>query len=136
MPVECPGMENTTQMTVAEASEALGVSERTVWRYLSSGRLVGETVGPVGSQRTLIDHSAVQAIIAGRDGGEEIAALKAEVTRLADENAALRAERDQLRRSITGLRTQLAQFHKPVSKRAGDLVLAGLSSLANRRPAR
>ena len=136
MPVECPGMENTTQMTVAEASEALGVSERTVWRYLSSGRLVGETVGPVGSQRTLIDHAAVQAIIAARDGGEEIAALKAEVTRLADENAALRAERDQLRRSITGLRAQLAQFHKPVSKRAGDLVLAGLSSLANRRPTR
>jgi len=129
-------MENTTQMTVAEASEALGVSERTVWRYLSSGRLVGETVGPVGSQRTLIDHAAVQAIIAARDGGEEIAALRAEVTRLADENAALRAERDQLRRSITGLRTQLAQFHKPVSKRAGDLVLAGLSSLANRRPTR
>jgi len=136
VPVECPGMENTTQMTVAEASEALGVSERTVWRYLSSGRLVGETVGPVGSQRTLIDHAAVQAIIAARDGGEEIAALKAEVTRLADENAALRAERDQLRRSITGLRAQLAQFHKPVSKRAGDLVLAGLSSLANRRPTR
>ena len=129
-------MENTTQMTVAEASEALGVSERTVWRYLSSGRLVGETVGPVGSQRTLIEQAAIQAIIAGRDGGEEIAALKAEVARLADENAALRAERDQLRRSITGLRTQLAQFHKPVSKRAGDLVLAGLSSLANRRPTR
>ena len=67
-------MENTTQMTVAEASEALGVSERTVWRYLSSGRLVGETVGPVGSQRTLIEQAAIQAIIAGRDGGEEIAA--------------------------------------------------------------
>jgi excisionase family DNA binding protein len=129
-------MENTTQMTVAEASEALGVSERTVWRYLSSGRLAGQTVGPAGSQRTLIDQAAIQAIIAGRGGGEEIAALKSEVARLADENAALRAERDQLRRSITGLRTQLAQFHKPVSKRAGDLVLAGLSSLANRRPVR
>jgi cell division protein FtsB len=90
----------------------------------------------VGAQRTLIEQSAVQAIIAGRGGGEEIAALTAEVARLADENAALRAERDQLRRSITGLRTQLAQFHKPVSKRAGDLVLAGLSSLASRRTAR
>ena len=129
-------MENTTQMTVAEASEALGVSERTVWRYLSSGRLAGETVGPVGAQRTLIDPAAVQAIIAGRGGGEEIAALKADIARLGDENAALRAERDQLRRSVAGLRAQLSQFHKPVSKRAGDLVLAGLSSLANRRPAR
>ncbi|MFM9876369.1 MAG: helix-turn-helix domain-containing protein, partial [Rhodoglobus sp.] len=66
-------------MTVAEASEALGVSERTVWRYLSSGRLVGETVGPVGSQRTLIETVAVQAIVSGRGGGEEITALKAEV---------------------------------------------------------
>ena len=123
-------------MTVAEASEALGVSERTVWRYLSSGRLVGETVGPVGSQRTLIQRVAVQAIVSGRGGGEEIAALKAEVARLGDENAALRADGDQMRRSIAGLRAQVVQFHKPVSKRAGDLVLAGLSSLASRRTAR
>ncbi len=123
-------------MTVAEASEALGVSERTVWRYLSSGRLVGETVGPVGSQRTLIEAVAVQAIVSGRGGGEEITALKAEVARLGDENARLRADGDQMRRSIAGLRAQVVQFHKPVSKRAGDLVLAGLSSLASRRTAR
>jgi len=123
-------------MTVAEASEALGVSERTVWRYLSSGRLVGETVGPVGSQRTLIERVAVQAIVSGRGGGEEITALKAEVARLGDENARLRADGDQMRRSIAGLRAQVVQFHKPVSKRAGDLVLAGLSSLASRRTAR
>ena len=123
-------------MTVAEASEALGVSERTVWRYLSSGRLVGETVGPVGSQRTLIEVVAVQAIVSGRGGGEEITALKAEVARLGDENARLRADGDQMRRSIAGLRAQVVQFHKPVSKRAGDLVLAGLSSRASRRTAR
>ena len=123
-------------MTVAEASEALSVSERTVWRYLSSGRLVGETVGPVGSQRTLIETVAVQAIVSGRGGGEEITALRAEVARLGDENAALRADGDQMRRSIAGLRAQVVQFHKPVSKRAGDLVLAGLSSLASRRTAR
>ena len=123
-------------MTVAEASEALGVSERTVWRYLSSGRLVGETVGPVGSQRTLIEAVAVQAIVSGRGGGEEITALKAEVARLGDENARLRADGDQMRRSIAGLRAQVVQFHKPVSKRAGDLVLAGLSSLASRRTVR
>jgi excisionase family DNA binding protein len=129
-------MENTMHMTVAEASEALGVSERTVWRYLSSGRLVGETVGPVGSQRTLIEAVAVQAIVSGRGGGEEITALKAEVARLGDENARLRADGDQMRRSIAGLRAQVVQFHKPVSKRAGDLVLAGLSSLASRRTAR
>ena len=123
-------------MTVAEASEALSVSERTVWRYLSSGRLVGETVGPVGSQRTLIETVAVQAIVSGRGGGEEITALKAEVARLGDANAALRAAGDQMRRSIAGLRAQVVHLHKPVSKRAGDLVLAGLSSLASRRTAR
>jgi len=129
-------MENTTQMTVAEASAVLGVSERTVWRYLSSGRLAGETVGPVGAQRTLIDHAAVQALVAARSGGEEIAALRSDVMRLGDENAALRAERDQLRHAITNLRAQVAHLQKPMSKRTGNLVLAGLSSLVNnRRPA-
>ena len=57
-------------MTVAEAAEALGVSERTVWRYLRSGRLHGETVGPVGQQRTLIDPDGIEAVRAGR-GGEQ-----------------------------------------------------------------
>ena len=37
--------------TVAQAAEALGVSERTVWRYIKSGRLPGETIGEPGSQR-------------------------------------------------------------------------------------
>ena len=82
-------------LTVAEAAEALGVSERTVWRYLRSGRLHGETIGPVGQQRTLIDVSGVEAIQSGR-GGEDTAALQAEVDRLSDELAALRAERDAL----------------------------------------
>ncbi|MBM3635159.1 MAG: helix-turn-helix domain-containing protein, partial [Actinobacteria bacterium] len=83
-------------LTVAEAAGALGVSQRTVWRYLRSGRLHGETIGPVGQQRTLIDASGIEAIQSGR-GGEETAALQAEVDRLSDELAALRAERDQLR---------------------------------------
>ena len=38
------------------------VSERTVWRYLKSGRLPGETVGEPGSQRTLIPREAVDAL--------------------------------------------------------------------------
>ena len=33
----------THTITVAQAAEALGVSERTVWRYLKSGRLPGQT---------------------------------------------------------------------------------------------
>lgn len=119
-------------LTVAEAAEALGVSERTVWRYLRSGRLHGETVGPVGQQRTLIEASAVEAIQSGR-GGQESAALQAEVDRLSDEVAALRAERDQLRTALAAARVQMARLRKPVSSRAGDMVLAGLSHLATRR---
>ena len=46
------GMATTSHtMTVAEAAHELGVSERTVWRYLRSGRLHGETTGPVGQQQ-------------------------------------------------------------------------------------
>ncbi|MDP9318180.1 MAG: helix-turn-helix domain-containing protein, partial [Actinomycetota bacterium] len=44
---------STHTITVAQAAETLAVSERTVWRYLKSGRLPGETVGEPGSQRTL-----------------------------------------------------------------------------------
>ena len=53
---------STHTITVAQAAEALGVSERTVWRYLKSGRLPGETVGEPGSQRTLIPCEAVDAL--------------------------------------------------------------------------
>ncbi len=126
-------MNNTTsQMTVAGAAAALNISERTVWRYLRSGRLAGETVGPVGSQRTLIDATAVQAIIAGRGGGEEIAGLTADVARLGDQAAALRAERDQLRTALVAARGEISRLNRPVSHRAGDLVLAGLASLGSR----
>ena len=66
------GMETsapTHTITVAEAAEALGVSERTVWRYLKSGRLPGETTGEPGSQRTLIPREAVEALTTTRVGG-------------------------------------------------------------------
>lgn len=119
-------------MTVAEAAQALGVSERTVWRYLRSGRLHGETVGPVGQQRTLIDPDGIEAVRAGR-GGEEAAALRADVERLSDEVAVLRAEREQLRTALGAARAEIARLRKPVSARAGDMVLAGLSHLAARR---
>jgi excisionase family DNA binding protein len=119
-------------LTVAEAAETLGVSERTVWRYLRSGRLHGETIGPVGQQRTLIDASGIEAIRSGRSG-EDSAALQAEVDRLSDEVAGLRAERDQLRTALASARVEMARLRKPVSSRAGDMVLAGLSHLATRR---
>ncbi len=131
--VETSGMATTDHgMTVAEAAEALGVSERTVWRYLRSGRLNGETVGPLGQQRTLIDPDGIDAVRAGR-GGEQAAALRQEVDRMSDELALLRAERDQLRTALAASRAEIARLRKPVSARAGDMVLAGLSHLAARR---
>ena len=119
-------------LTIAEAAATLGVSERTVWRYLRSGRLQGETSGPVGQQRTLIDLSGVEAVAAGRSG-EGTSALRAEVERLADEVAGLRAERDQTRTALAAARAEIARLRKPVSARAGDMMLAGLSHLAARR---
>ena len=121
-------------MTVAEAAEALGVSVRTVWRYLRSGRLHGEPTGPVGQQRTLIDADGVESIRTGR-GGEDTAGLRADIERLSDEVAALRAERDQLRTALAAARVEMARLRKPkpVGARAGDMVLAGLSQLAARR---
>ena len=61
---------STHTITVAEAAEALGVSERTVWRYLKSGRLPGETTGEPGSQRTLIPRDAVEALTTTRVGAD------------------------------------------------------------------
>ena len=85
----------THTITVAQAAEALEVSERTVWRYLKSGRLPGETVGEPGSQRTLIPTEAVDAL-RGRRAGGDADALRAERDRLVAELAMLRAERDTL----------------------------------------
>jgi excisionase family DNA binding protein len=119
-------------MTIPEAAEALGVSERTVWRYLSSGRLSGETIGPVGQQRTLIDPGAVEVLRSGR-GGNEARELRTRVEELSDQIAALRAESEQLRTALIASRREVSRLQKPVSRRAGDMVLAGLTSLASRR---
>ena len=69
VPRRSPGawtLAPTHTITVAQAAEALGVSERTVWRYLKSGRLAGETVGEPGAQRTLIPREAVDALTGAR----------------------------------------------------------------------
>jgi excisionase family DNA binding protein len=99
-------------LTVVQAAEALGVSERTVWRYLKSGRLPGETVGEPGSQRTLIPAPAVDDLRAGRLGaGAE--ALRAERDRLAAELVAARAERDALRGRVRVLQRSLSPPARP-----------------------
>jgi excisionase family DNA binding protein len=99
-------------LTVAQAAHSLGVSERTVWRYLKSGRLAGDTVGDPGAQRTLIPAEAVTALQAGR-AGADAEALRAERDRLASELAAARAERDALRGRVRLLQRSLSQPLRP-----------------------
>jgi excisionase family DNA binding protein len=99
-------------LTVARAAQALGVSERTVWRYLKSGRLPGETVGEPGAQRTLIPAAAVDALRAGRSGADA-EALRVERDRLASELAAARAERDALRGRVSLLQRSLSAPLRP-----------------------
>ncbi|MGE0347072.1 MAG: helix-turn-helix domain-containing protein [Candidatus Nanopelagicales bacterium] len=102
----------THTITVAQAAETLGVSERTVWRYLKSGRLPGETVGEPGSQRTLIPADAVDALQGSR-GGADADALRAERDRLVAELAATQAERDQLRGRVGMLQRALSTPARP-----------------------
>lgn len=84
-------------LSVAEAAERLGVSERTVWRYLKSGRLAGSTVGDPGSQRTLIDASGIDALVRSRtpgaadDSSARLAEATAQLERLQAECASLQA---------------------------------------------
>lgn len=96
-------------LTVAEAARDLGVSERTVWRYLRSGRLVGRTSGAPGAQRTLVDAASMDALIAARAGEGAAGHLRAERDRLAGEVARLRAERDALAGRVALLQRALAR---------------------------
>lgn len=99
---------HTHTLTVAQAAEALGVSERTVWRYLKSGRLHGTTVGPVGGQRTLIDPDAVTALRGERTPGE-LEEIRARLERVTAELALAQAERDALAERVAALQLALAR---------------------------
>jgi hypothetical protein len=105
-------IENT--LTVGETASSLGVSERTVWRYLKSGRLQGETVGPIGSQRTLVAADSVEALRAER-GGADVEALRAERDRLVSELTAMQAERDALAARVHNLQSAATRRRSPVS---------------------
>jgi excisionase family DNA binding protein len=117
----------THTITVAQAAEALGVSERTVWRYLKSGRLPGETIGEPGQQRTLIPTDAVDALT-GTRGGADADALRAERDRLVAELAATRAERDALSSRVSVLQRAVSRPQRPgVAERAAARALEVLS---------
>jgi excisionase family DNA binding protein len=104
---------HTDTFTVAQAAEALGVSERTVWRYLKAGRLPSETVGSPGSQRTLIAAEAIDKLRAQRGGNGQPDALRAERDRLATELREAEEERDQLRNRVAVLQRAVAEPYRP-----------------------
>lgn len=113
-----PGVMTTSSdshdtLTVAQAAEALGVSERTVWRYLKAGRIDGETVGSPGSQRTLIPATAIEALRAERGGTGQSDALRAERDRLAEALRSAEAERDRLRERVAMLQRAVAEPYRP-----------------------
>ncbi len=85
--------DSTHTLTVAEAAQILGVSERTIWRYLKSGRLDGETVGRAGAQRTLIPRACVDELRVERGQDPEVDELRAE-------REAMRARVDAMQRAI------------------------------------
>ena len=122
----------THTITVAQAAEALGVSERTVWRYLKSGRLPGETVCEPGAQRTLIPADAVAALQGDR-GGADAEELRRERDRLVAELAAARAERDVLEGRVGVLQRALSTPRRPgFAERALSRAL-GAAALARSR---
>jgi len=98
-----------TTLTVAQAAEALGVSERTVWRYLKAGRLSGDTVGEVGSQRTLIDQASIDALRGNRVADPEAAQLRMDIERLTQQLAQMTAERDALAHRVAGLQLAIGR---------------------------
>ena len=120
------------ELSVAETAELLGVSERTVWRYLRAGRLSGRTDGPPGAGRTRIAPESVAALQADRDGGPERARLLAERERLVAALAQSQSERDALARRCARLELLLARAdaRRPsLAGRAAGLVLIALSRL-------
>jgi excisionase family DNA binding protein len=119
-------------ITVADAARALGVSERTVWRYLKSGRLAGETVGPPGERRTLIPADAVAELSEGRANGATLEALRAERDRLAAELEAAESARAGLEARVSMLQRALARPARPaLVERALGRALRRPSRLSN-----
>jgi len=120
-------------LTVAETARALGVSERTIWRYLRGGRLDGRTEGPPGDRRTLIPVSQVDALAAERGRDPEAEALRAERDVLSAELARARAERALLDARLRVLQRAVARQGRPaLGERAAGIVGLALARLPGR----
>lgn len=125
-----------SSMTVAEAAETLAVSERTVWRYLKSGKLDGTTVGDAGAQRTLITHASVDAVASARGRDPQADALRAERDRLAQALAAAEAERAELRERVQHLQLVASRGNRPsVPEQALTAIFTGIEKVRARRAA-
>lgn len=119
---------DTHSLTVAQTADALGVSERTVWRYLKSGRLKGTTVGESGAQRTIISRRAIESVQQER-AGTDIATIRAERDHLAHALAAVQAERDALRGRVAALQSSLA---RPARQARVERMLGGAMAAVSR----
>ncbi|MEQ8834364.1 MAG: helix-turn-helix domain-containing protein [Miltoncostaeaceae bacterium] len=118
------------QITVAEAAERLGVSQRTVWRYLKSGRLAGETHGEPGLQRTLIASASIEAMRHERSPGQpELPGTRAERDALAARLREIERERDALRGRVAELQSRLARRRPPARL---ERVLGGAMAAVSR----
>jgi hypothetical protein len=118
-------------LTVAETALALGVSERTVWRYLSADKLDATTVGPAGAQRTLVARASVDALASERGRDPDAERLRAERDQL--QAALARAQRDRAR-----LEQRVNLLHKAVARRPpmGDRALDLFFTAIERLPRR
>ncbi len=121
-----------SEITVSDAAERLGVSERTVWRYLKSDKLAGHTVGDAGSQRTLIDQDSVTQMASKRGRDPQAAALRAERDRLATELERISAERDELRGRVSLLQRTASRPSNSVAERVMGLIFFALSRIPSR----
>lgn len=122
------------RLTVAQAAERLGLSERTVWRYLKAGRLDGVTVGDLGSQRTLIRAESVAALSRERGGAAAGTDADARLAEAADQVARLRAECERLQARVDVLQRALTRW--PGVGRFDALVQTVLGALARVRASR
>lgn len=103
----------TSDITIAEAARTLGVSERSVWRYLKSGKLDGETVGPIGAQRTLVDPASLAVLAAARGRDPQADELRGERDGLRVQLERAEAERSRLAARVASLQLALAPARRP-----------------------
>ena len=127
--------DTTHTLTVAEAAQLLGVSERTIWRYLKSGRLDGETVGRAGAQRTLIPRASVDELRNERGQDPAVDELRAERDRLVGELARAQAEREAMRARVDAMQRAIARRRSltgTIERALGAISRAGRTGVTRR----